>query len=368
MMWSNKNTTFLRVKIKWNVLICLAAFSAYSSLLNARVDLRKGLPRGHPDFMSLLSQDNQGDLGICYSYASTAMIHHYLLYLNGGQDFDFRISPLALAIQMKAYLEAQDPQHSDIHYPPQFATNYRKVNFGWIRYVLDALNEKGYSYPRDFDQGLARLDPIPEDAAKHYIDRLFYYFSHRKNKRQNVLKNTLAFIEERSFKKELPLSERHLKHAFSNNSYINYLNELLEMTMPEDRIKLPFIRYDYFSRFNQGSDLREDLLTRVHERLNLGGKTQPIGVRYCSNFLYEREETPGLEGYFSESDADKNPCNMHVSLIIGMRSIKRRNQLLVRDSYGKSCEGYQFECENGNLWIDEETFSHQINSITYIVP
>ncbi len=64
----------------------------------------------------------------------------------------------------------------------------------------------------------------------------------------------------------------------------------------------------------------------------------PLFISYCSNVL---------DGTIS--------CGRHASLIIGYREINSEPEILIRNSWGKSCHQYrkELDCEYGNIWVPE---------------
>jgi hypothetical protein len=112
-----------------------------------------------------------------------------------------------------------------------------------------------------------------------------------------------------------------------------------------------------------GEDECEDWTTNleiIHEKI---GK-QPVGIEYCSKVLTAGKKYDGLN-FLGIPSGD---CGGHASLIIGRRRVGKSCQLLVRNSWGTSCNAYSndFECENGNIWVDENILKKNLMDVTYI--
>lgn len=83
---------------------------------------------------------------------------------------------------------------------------------------------------------------------------------------------------------------------------------------------------------------------------------QPIGISYFSEVL-----TQG-HSFRSQFASDR-----HVSSVVGSRlNSKGVCQFLVRNSWGKSCTPYSWDCEKGQIWVDEDSLSKSINGFTWL--
>lgn len=111
----------------------------------------------------------------------------------------------------------------------------------------------------------------------------------------------------------------------------------------------------------------------------------PVGISYCSKFLYKGDSYKGLTKAKDGKVTSSKDCGAHSSLIIGSRWNTSKNtcELLIRNTWGKQCNSYKanypskaelkkkgrtvsqfdFNCEDGNIWIDYKT----IENNTYMV-
>ena len=113
-----------------------------------------------------------------------------------------------------------------------------------------------------------------------------------------------------------------------------------------------------------------EYVRRIHERLGMPNP-QPVEINYCANVLSDpayRGRTWRKIVYWPASD-----CRHHSSLVIGRRwkatsATTGRCQLLVRNSWGTSCNFYPapVECDSGNIWVDADALAGNISRISYL--
>lgn len=91
-------------------------------------------------------------------------------------------------------------------------------------------------------------------------------------------------------------------------------------------------------------------LQLIHKALD---KRKAIAATFCVESL--TEERPAT-------------CSNHSAVIIGRRPNGPRCEILIRNSWGKSCGRYapHLECEDGNVWIDSESLAKYLFSVSYL--
>ncbi len=98
-----------------------------------------------------------------------------------------------------------------------------------------------------------------------------------------------------------------------------------------------------------------DTLLDIDAQLN---KSNPVSYNYDANFLLPPSERSGIANHYSS--------------IVGRRFDKKTNscQYLIRNSWGRSCNIYppplDSQCEEGNIWVDEETIGKSVIGIHYL--
>lgn len=96
-----------------------------------------------------------------------------------------------------------------------------------------------------------------------------------------------------------------------------------------------------------------------------GQPAQPAIIGYCANILQKKPDFIGVnesKNRYEKADRsgiakhDSNvKCSGHQSLLIGRRSVGKKCQYLIRNSWGTTCTPYHsnWDCEGGNVWVDE---------------
>jgi hypothetical protein len=81
-----------------------------------------------------------------------------------------------------------------------------------------------------------------------------------------------------------------------------------------------------------------------------------VGVKYNLDFLEKNDADENAEG------------SQHWSSIVGRRCVNGKSQFLIRNSFGTDCETYldKNNCEEGNVWVPEETLFKMSNRINYL--
>ena len=93
--------------------------------------------------------------------------------------------------------------------------------------------------------------------------------------------------------------------------------------------------------------------------------SQPLEIDFCAKLL---ERGPGGRKY-KFTGFGRDICGSHAALIIGRRkTFFGRCQYLIRNSWGTRCDLYSFDwdCEKGNIWVDEETLAPAVFGTTWL--
>lgn len=93
-----------------------------------------------------------------------------------------------------------------------------------------------------------------------------------------------------------------------------------------------------------------DFINKVEKLIDA---KEPIAIEYCSEVLLDGKAHGAI---FSKK------CGMHLSVIVGYREVGGRHQMLIQNSWGKSCSGYYkgWKCkkEQGALWVDSDVLAN----------
>jgi hypothetical protein len=337
------------------------------------------------------------------------MIDYYRIYKDGGFKGGFEeTSPAFMALGFKSRREkyattleesdqlgGKQKQQKDI-YPMGFYSNGNILPFGWIRKVFDAVNSKaranllkdGLCLQSGFDNILQSVitsnpgqfnNPDKNDEIMSFFEKIGKIYS-RTNAR-NGKKEFTSKLQKLLGRFGVKIPSKTLK-KYGKKSKL-YLFKEITRHMCKKKVNIPKFQYRVHRRYeSEGNDKSKDDINKVIRALNqaleFGGKTQPVGVRYCTEVLYKpnflgegSNESVNISNLGSEVLAD-GKCHMHVSAIIGRRphpKNKNECQYLIRDTYGNDCEPYlgKTDCKDGNLWVDESKLRNSLNSITYII-
>ena len=132
------------------------------------------------------------------------------------------------------------------------------------------------------------------------------------------------------------------------------LDEVMENSCnrikPQEEIK---IKNHYFG--SHPTEKRFEMFPLIDDQLE---KENPVSLGYNVLILF------GIQ-----CPKDK-ACN-HASLIVGRRWKKSEDgkeqcQYLIRNSWGRGCEGYIYDCEEGNIWVPKEELLLHSKDIQYI--
>lgn len=159
----------------------------------------------------------------------------------------------------------------------------------------------------------------------------------------------------------------HITRTLNKSTYIERLTQLMcEKNIT--RIK-PIASCNSDRRVWHGGDAKSrDYKNKLH-RLLEKPNAQPIGVGYCGDLLDQgknfRGYTRGLLGLTSINIKD---CGMHESVVIGRKKINGKCHYKIRNSWGTHAS-YHKDWQNnrdGNVWVDEDTLTHNMGSMSYL--
>ena len=375
-MWVDQEGIIMNRKA---ILVFLLLTMNYTYSEASIIDLRQENSYKPLAHLALKNQQDQGEFGICYSYALASMINYFLLshgYQNeafwndAGDDYK-GVSPLGIAIMLKSFLENSGDLYPDLRFPQQLPNSSHDLEFGWLRYGIDMINTSHSVFPEKYFDSY--IEKGPENTSgktkiQFFADRVSYYFKQKKNKKNiNYLSDFLSQYQFQENKFSGQARDLNLKELFLEPSKLQFWRKFGKSLIQGREVGVPEFKYFYLPRFHAGADRKELVIGKMSEQLG-SSMAQPVGIRYCTDFLISGKNERGLQGYYSEADADQDSCSMHVSLVIGERMKRSKREFLIRDSFGTSCSQYKWECDNGNIWVDAAVLANQLNSITYLHP
>ncbi|MBL6990154.1 MAG: hypothetical protein ISR65_10270 [Bacteriovoracaceae bacterium] len=115
-------------------------------------------------------------------------------------------------------------------------------------------------------------------------------------------------------------------------------------------------------QWEEDNEFKTDI-ERIHELLDSSQAVKPIGIEYCSAILKNKNYTSG-----KWIRRRKKDCGYHASLVIGRRKhTNGKCQLLVRNSWGERCNhGYDWECDKGNIWVDDDALGRNLFNLAFL--
>jgi hypothetical protein len=96
--------------------------------------------------------------------------------------------------------------------------------------------------------------------------------------------------------------------------------------------------------------------------------TSPIGLDYCSQYLYQGNQYKAVTSrgsLFTKIRAQvRKDCGFHSSVAVGYRFNTETSieEILIQNSWGKGCSLYHrdFSCESGKIWVPLESLKHNV--------
>ncbi len=281
---------------------------------------------------------NQGNMGLCYSYAMAQAASAELIK-NKKMSVNDMTSPYLASVEAS--------------------------NLFWLRlFRLNSTIDGGRSC-RTFRRSIARYGTC---STKHIEDQFYLtpYF-YQKTNIDNIIALANAELTAIFQKyKSIPLvaiaeAQFFLKSVFPNSKEIDFtkliitfdsriantfIAKFLGLQCPE-RHKMEEFKCQHDLIFAHSSLAYLRTIGKIDQALN--NSSAPM-ISYCSSIMTAGPGTRGLEIL-------RNVCAPHVSLIIGKRLDDNNNiQYLIRNSWGMSCLNVHksWECDKGQFWIDAQ--------------
>lgn len=375
------------------VLISCITFSAsaFASETCTEVRLDKTILKNTPPY-------DQKNMGVCYAIAAAQAVDAWRSTHSGGKKIA-PASPLHAAIKHtdgykkplidefanQVELEGEKIQRSEraSEYIQQAGSptpenlvstyNHLKSEYQFKKEALTRIKQFGYDYG-DTEKTLEEL-VLNGTCSQKAVDRI----QGRKKKRQ--LENAVKAYSS--------INQSIKKHKIDQYDYCpddqkdlkNNIRDILSAALEDSKIHIDELRQDIaqacakkeekivprpkvksISFAETDSDERTQV---VHQLLNIT-RAQPIVVDLCSDILENEEFRDQIHQVGMQTACEKSTD--HTMLIVGRRLSKGgKCQFLVRNSWGEKCPAqYLWECEKGQLWIDEDKLVNSTGKISYL--
>lgn len=298
--------------------------------------------------MEHISVKDQKSIPFCYSFAAAQMIDAYRETFDKSEEKHFPTSPVAAAIW--ASWDTGLTYHQTLNYG------------GFLCEAMDSILRYG-----SCDEG-------ETNEIFHSIQR---------SKENSKSKSFSSLIVEKKFR-ELAIrgpateEESELDINFESDEWdqgnlkMKILKNLVDESCSGANTNLSHLRLQCITKRRKDSDKLEgqSLIKIVQKALNQGNRSQPIGIKFCSNVFDEGPRYIGIQKKEIGKLSWKKNCHIHYSLIIGRRLKKGKMEFLVRDSYGKDCGSStlhsSWTCERGSIWIGEEALINNLLEINLL--
>lgn len=355
------------------LLVCSPAFSA-----DCGPEFRLDEDGGPMEQVPVL---DQGEIGSCYAYVGAQMLDAWR-FGNGIKPDGRHIRPEALAIDSAL---AEETERSNLDGGKtinvlkaglagacvQWQADPKKLQ-GWLSKAGNTawLNRHYQDSIRSDERYLAQLENpgYCEELSKGGVDpasQRANCLERLKNRRQastvvrsKLLNDCREFAVAGGAPSEaIQRLEAQLEEILSKTDYPPLAPAGLAKDAvacdPKNRIEIPEPKPTPVSR-----SFPKYGATEIKKFLNdhFQASSQPVGIDFCSHLLLRE---PGGRKY-KFTDYSQENCGPHASLVVGRRkTFFGRCQYLIRNSWGKGCDRYNFDwdCDDGNIWVDEETLT-----------
>jgi hypothetical protein len=254
---------------------------------------------------------DQDGASLCWSYTAATLIDAWR-FSHGDKDTTKFTSPIALWVQ---------------------GSSFRSGNGNG--YTEDALNTA-----RDMKKTCDHIE-----VSKKYRSTDFHLPSSSRNYKLNEKEFCLCDIPPVKTLEDADFGIRTLQKAEVEQEFKKICEgSSIPIDIPKPKTKKA---KDYLSAKSFGEDF---------SKLFMKENPQPVAITYCADVLKHREVRTIENGV-------RVNCNVkHDSAVVGSRpGSSGKCEYLIRNSYGTSCNGYDWDCEvnskgrgRGEVWISEE--------------
>jgi hypothetical protein len=343
------------------VLIIFFVYSAFSADCESiRLD-------GPDGAMENVKHKDQGELGVFFSYAGTALFDAY--QAKHGTGSKNQSSPLeaAAGTLQKRILNRTEITGSQ-------TKEYADLDGGGSTCeVVNYLLENG-GCPSE-SVSLEQLDSDQRGIYLQAVKELFYEDTISKKELSEKVQCHLPKIDTNLEQKLFPLMK--LKKQINQKNFGEYLKSILSKQCSRGKRGRPLSGVECFEipkPWQRKLDPEKYIpLTREH----LLNRRQPVGISFCSNILRSDPWYMGRKRNEYQFETRESDCGLHEAIIIGMRKVNKiggggmggaKCQYLIRNSWNKDVKYSPFwESENnGNVWVDEDSLFRNVEGLSLI--
>jgi hypothetical protein len=324
---------------KWRKLpyfLTFLALAAAPALALARdcVETRLDKPSasGRPEEDGLLANVpimDQDSTGSCFAYAAAQMADAYR-FSNSDADRSHITSPVAAAV------------------------DYAKAN------GMDNLDggSLGSTLSLIFDHGSCSYAKVGDRFGAYdlngFLQGLRAYFNGLKSGDSDETAATIdlaCYLNDRNF---LPsnFSVEVLAKTLRKEGFMEFLHSSLAQVCKNNAKSLkkkPAIKAYQASAYSDASSRKKSFMAMMDEVKT--PRSLPKGIYLCQDVITDRFS----KGIDSSGEPTDECGTLHTMVMVGRRKNATGGcDILLRNSWGASCNGYDWPCERGQIWVDED--------------
>jgi hypothetical protein len=364
----------LRLILIISAVIELAPLSARAACSNTRLDQGQGA-------LAKVTVKDQLDLGVCYSYAAAELLDAY--QYSHDPSYKDQTSGVDLAFTARTdYSTREKAEKPGTRLPP--------VGYGNPVEAIQQAVTQGTCSESQVISGLSYDSTSRRSTESAFLVRLADYFQAYRSyaalhsTESDLLKKRLdhdavglaCFLMDQNVAlTELP-SIDSLKTLLVQNDEKTFIQSVISSKCLPAKRRIPKVCPQAKVI---GSD---DHAKAAIENLFSGtAPLQPTALGFCVNRLtpaYNKASWrpptrhPGSPGIPETNDMDESSCGAHWAVAAGMREVNGKCEVLIRNSWGKSCDYYSPEfsdpdhCEGGSVWVPEDVLAPNLFATSWI--
>jgi len=295
---------------------------------------------------------DQGKMGICYAYSETDLANAYLKSHNPGKAKNVTISPIFTAVEYETKKRKDDKTTS-----PETFLNTGGASGSILKYLKDnpACNASQMkSLSGDIREKLESVCKMKSSAPAQL---------------KNEMATCVIKEEFAGSKLDLPLKkiEEALKCSSPDLCFEDAMQALDQACKASDRkpIPIPDPTVVHVSSDDSFSRSVNDAFDPKRKPI------QPFTIGYAASLLKNGKNYVGLDRKAKDGSRAFKDNDGHESVVDGRRFNPKTGkcELRIKNSWGPSCNydySQDWECENGKIWVDQDTLAKNTDSVTYL--
>lgn len=311
---------------------------------------------------------DQGEFGLCYSYAATTLIEYFKLKKSYGKKSSL-ISPVEAALFTSAEIGDEDEEGGQVC--DVIRAMSRRGTACAAPTIQDELKYKDLSvyFHREmvskvFLPYLTRSEVFQKVSTPQFISRSNLNNNQKKylKRYDNFYKQLIAEMIRRGFTSQnIPDSKEIFIFSqkwHSQNRYILLRDSFIQLLIAHNcsnTISIPQFTCD--QKKYHGHLLIDEV------EIHLENRQEPLSISFCSAFLKNRK----ILGLDKEGRVLKT-CEPHAAVVIGKRgNPEGRCEYLIRNSWGHY-SNYDWKTSSGDVWVDGAILSKNLFGIDIVSP